>query len=131
MTDQIPLFVETIWDALRATIEGIGGYKSVGHELKPELSVDAAGRWLADCCNPDKRDVLSPLQMGYIRKRARQMDVHTLTAFENRDAGYAEPIPLEPEEEQAKLARELTEQLRKVELLMSQAQRIGLVGVRS
>lgn len=106
MTDQIPLFVDDYYDAVRATVEALGGYKRVGHDMRPDLSVDAAGRWLADCVNPDKREKLSLTELAYIRKTARQSGVHILTAFEAQDAGYAPPQPLAPEDEAAQLQRE-------------------------
>lgn len=103
---QIPLFVEDYAEAIRATVQALGGCKRIGSELKPDLAVDAAGRWLADCMNSDKREQLHPTQLAYIRRRARQAGVHILAAFEMRDAGYGEPQPVEPEDERAALQRE-------------------------
>lgn len=103
---QIPLFVEDYAEAIRATVQALGGCKRIGSELKPDLMVDAAGRWLADCMNPEKREQLHPTQLAYIRRRARQAGVHILAAFEMRDAGYGEPQPVEPEDERAALQRQ-------------------------
>lgn len=107
---QIPLFVEDYADAIRATVQALGGCKRVGSELRgADMSVDAAGRWLADCLNPEKREHLHPSQLAYIRRRARQAGVHILAAFEMRDAGYAEPQPVEPQDERAALQRQFIE----------------------
>lgn len=126
MTEQIPMFVEDLNDAIRDTIKAMGGYKQVGYEMRPELGVEAAGRWLSDCCNPDRRDKLSPEQVAFIRRRARQQGIHILAAFEAKDAGYAPPRPIEPEDERAELMREFNRKATEVAELMKQMTRAGL-----
>lgn len=103
---QIPMFVDDLNEAIRATCNALGGLKSVGAELKPEKSAVDAGKWLADCLNPSKRDRLDPEQLAFIRRRARMVGCHILAAYEMRDAGYAEPMPIAPEDEAAQLQRE-------------------------
>lgn len=103
---QIPLFVEDYHDALRATVEALGSYKRVGAEIRPELRADAAGRWLADCCNPDRRENLDLDQLAMLRRMARAQNVHVLAAWEARDAGYAPPVPVRVEDERERLQRD-------------------------
>lgn len=124
--DQIPLFVEDYNEAIRATVQALGGFKRIGHELKPDLGVEAAGRWLSDCCNPDKREKLAPSELAYIRRHARQANVHILAAFELRDAGYAPPQPIEPEDERAALMREFVLASRSFSSLLQQMERHGV-----
>lgn len=126
MSGQIPLFVEDYYEAIRATVQALGGFKPVGHDLKPDLAPDAAGRWLADCCNPEKREKLSPTELAYIRRRARAARVHILAAYEMRDAGYAEPQPVEPEDERAALMRQFVEASKGMRALVADLQRFGL-----
>lgn len=126
MTDQIPLFVDDYYDAVRAAVEGLGGYKRVGHDMRPDLSVEAAGRWLADCVNPDKRENLSLTELAYIRKAARQSGVHVLAAYEAQDAGYAPPQPVNPEDEAAKLQREFIASVKALEALQKRMAHNGL-----
>lgn len=128
MSDQVPLFVEDYYDAIRATVEGLGGFKRTGHALKPDLSPDAAGRWLADCCNADKREKLSPTELGFLRRRARQAGVHVLAAFEMRDAGYADPVAIEPEDERAALMREFVEATKGMHVLAARIEKLGAMG---
>lgn len=123
---QIPLFVEDYAEALRATLNALGGFKRVGAELKPDMAVDAAGRWLADCCNADKRDHLTPDQLAFIRRKARQANVHVLAAFEMREAGYGDPQPVEPEDERAALEREFVQSAKAMQGLFSRMERAGL-----
>lgn len=126
MSDQIPLFVEDYNEAIRATVQALGGFKRIGSDMKPDMGVEAAGRWLADCCNPDKRERLSPDQLGYLRRRARGEGVHILAAYELREAGYAPPQPITPEDEQAQIQREFVDAAKVMQALFARAERVGL-----
>lgn len=125
MKAQIPLFVEDYNAAIRQTVESLGGYKSVGSSMRPELPADQAGRWLNDCCNDDRRDKLSPQQLGFLRRLARASGVHILMQYENRDAGYADPTPVEPEDEYATLQRMFIESVKVQKALHSQMESIA------
>jgi hypothetical protein len=122
---QIPLFVEDYSEAIRTTIQALGGFKRIGAELKPDMAVDAAGRWLSDCCNADKREKLAPSELAYIRKRARTEGVHILAAYEMREAGYAEPQPLEPQDERAALMREYVQATKLLQTVAARMERLG------
>lgn len=105
MPEQQALFVESHEDAARALVLAIGGFKRVGTMLRPELSADVAGRWLADCLNPDRRDHLTPEQLALLRRAGHDEGCHVLAFYEAREAGYAEPTPIEPDDEKAELER--------------------------
>ena len=109
---QVPLFVEDLNEAIRATINCLGGFKAVGVELKPEKSAVDAGKWLNDCLNSAKRDRLDPEQLAYIRRRARAAGCHILAAFEMQQAGYAPPVAVAPEDEAAQLQREFIDSVK-------------------
>lgn len=126
MSSQPPLFVEDLDEAIRQTIHGLGGMKKVGSVLRPEMSAVDAGKWLANCLNDDKRDRLSPSQLAYIRRAARVEGVHILAAFEAQDAGYAPPVPIEPEDERALLQREFVTATKALQGLVSRMDRAGL-----
>lgn len=121
--EQIPMFVEDLNEAIRATVNALGGMKAIGVELKPEKSAVDAGKWLADCINPEKRDTLSPAQLAYIRRCGRAKGVHILAAFEAMDAGYAPPLPIAPEDEAAELQREFIASVRALEALQNKMAR--------
>jgi len=123
---QIPLFVDDYSDAIRATVEALGGYKRVGAELRPELRVDAAGRWLADCCSPDRREKLDPDQLAFLRRAARAKGVHILATFEARDAGYADPVPVKVEDVRERLQREFVSAVKAVQDLAARLETSGL-----
>lgn len=129
MTDQIPLFVEDLNGAVRETINALGGFKRVGSEMKPDLAADAAGRWLADCLNDGKREQLNPSQLAYIRRQGRLAGCHILAAFEAREAGYADPQPITPEDEAAQLQREFVLASKAMASLFARMDRAGLKAV--
>lgn len=120
---QVPLFVEDLNEAIRATINALGGMKSVGVELRPEKSAVDAGKWLADCLNPDKRDRLAPDQLAWIRRKGRIAGCHVLAAFESLDAGYAPPVALEPEDERAALQREFVQAVKALDTIQQRMAR--------
>lgn len=126
---QIPLFVEDYNEAIRATVNALGGFKRIGSDMKPDMAVDAAGRWLSDCCNPDKREKLAPSELAYIRRRARIEGVHVLASFEMREAGYADPLPITPEDEAAALQREFVNASKTMQALFSRMERAGMKAV--
>lgn len=126
---QIPLFFDSYEEAIRATVAGIGGLKAVGSMLRPELSPDQAGRWLSDALNPRCRDALRVGQLAVIRREARRLGVHTLAAYEAREAGYADPQPLVIENEAARLQREFVQAVKALEVIRGDMSRLqGMVG---
>lgn len=125
-TDQIPLFVEDYNEAIRAAVQALGGFKRIGSELKPDLAPDAAGRWLSDALNPDKREVLPPSALAWLRRRARAEGVHVIAAYEAQDAGYAPPVQIEPEDERAALMRQFVQASKGFSALLQLMQRKGV-----
>lgn len=119
------MFVEDLNEAIRATIQALGGFKTVGAELRPEKSAVDAGKWLTDCLNDNKRDRLDPEQLAFIRRKARAAGCHILASFEMREAGYARPVPITPEDEAAELQRKFIESVRALEVLQRQMARVG------
>lgn len=109
MAEQLPLIVEDYDDAIVQTIKALGGFKRVGAALRPDMDPTAAGRWLSDACNPRERETMKPSQLAWIRRHARERGCHVLAAFEMRDSGYAEPVPVEPADELAQLQRVFAE----------------------
>lgn len=106
MNEQLPLLCDDVYEALSATVLAIGGFKKVGATLRPELPIDQAGRWLSDCCNSHRDHELKPTHLALIRRLAHEAGCHVLVTFEARDAGYADPIPLKPEDQIADLQRQ-------------------------
>lgn len=100
------MFYDTYEDAIRDCVMALGGFKKVGSMLWPAMPADDAGRKLSACLNTDKREKLDLGELRLIRVEARKAGVHVLAAYEMRDAGYADPQPVAPEDEAAQLQRE-------------------------
>jgi hypothetical protein len=115
------LFHDSLADALRECVAACGGNKVVGAKLWPEMDPVAAGRHLADCLNEAKREKLSPEQVLLVLRLARDRGCHAGLVYIARELGYSDPLPIEPEDERAKLQREFIESTRH---LARMAQRI-------
>ena len=92
-----------VQDAVRTAVQFLGGTKKVGHALRPDLGPDAAGRWLNDCLNVDRKERLTPEQLVVVLRMAREAGYHGAFDYLAREAGYkAEPVT--PEETRDRLA---------------------------
>lgn len=123
--NQEELFFETAEEALGAVVAAGGGFKAVGHRLRPELPTDQAGNWLRDCLNPHKRDKLSPGQLVLLLAEGKRVGAHMAMHFLEREAGYALSQPLEPQDERAELQRQFVEAVRQQHALVARMERIA------
>ena len=134
MNQTAALFHESLADALRECIAVCGGTKSVAGLLWPEKDPDIAGRLLADCLNDAKREKLSPEQVLLVLRLARAKGCHAGMAFIARELGYADPVPIEPEDERAMLQRRFIESTAELGRLARQiealARPVALASVR-
>src|SRR3990172_9592427 len=100
----LPFFAD--WnDALTAVVHALGGFKRAGLELRPELQTkhEAAAQWLRDCLNAEKRDRLSPDQVLYLLRRAREINFHAAKYWFDSELGYQQGPPIAPRDELATL----------------------------
>lgn len=125
---QLSLHHESITDALREVIQAAGGAKVVGAKMFPDLPVDHAAGRVRDCLNYDRRERFTPEQVLMILRLGHQAGCHAAMAFLTREAGYADPQPVEPEDEVVRLQREFVEASRalmqmagKIEAMQSRA----------
>jgi hypothetical protein len=122
--DQQALFHESINEALKAAVAAMGGTKSVGAKMRPEMSPDHAGRWLADCLNGDRREHLSPERVVWLLREARVAGVHDAMTYLAGECGYAAQ-PVEPEDERAKLQRDYIEAARAMAKMAARIERMA------
>lgn len=123
---QQELFHESLHDALKAVVAALGGLKVVGIQLWPEKPVDEAARYLADCLNPDRPHGLHPEKLLLLLRLAHARGVHTGFTWISREVGYADPTPIEPEDELAELQRQFIRSVESLDGLMKRAERIGM-----
>lgn len=103
------LFHESITDALREVVSVAGGAKKIGSLLWPELPIDQAAGKVRDCLNSDRRERFNPEQVLLLARIGREAGCHAVMIYMSRECGYAEPSPVEPEDEKARLQREYIE----------------------
>ena len=123
--NQDPLFIEDIYDAMRHTVQRLGGAKKIGLHFWPEKSADKAGEQLLNCLNRDRQEKLSIEQFLWLRREGRKLGCHVIAAFENEDGGYAPPQPVEPEDESADLMRRFIESVKTQERIATRLEQLG------
>ena len=125
---QDALFYESLADALRAVVQAMGGAKPVGSKLWPEKTPDAAARQLNDCLNESRPEKLSPEQVLWLLAAGRQVGCHAAMNYLAREAGYSDPLPVEPEDERARLQREYIEATKALQAIAGRIERAGMMG---
>lgn len=119
---QQPLFFEDENEALAHVVACLGGAKKVGAAMRPDLAPDAAGRWVKDCLNTDRRENFHPGHVMWLLRTGRKHGCHALMHWMEEDAGYTKSTPIEPKDEAADLVKQFNAS---VELLARTAERIG------
>lgn len=122
---QIPLIHEDFLDALNTCVQALGGAKRVGVMLRPEYEEDPdkAARWLLACLNRSRDEKLSFEQTFKIMREAKKISCHAAMVYVAMDVGYADPQPIEPEDERAALQREFNSHVKRLDAI---SQRLGL-----
>jgi hypothetical protein len=100
--NQPPLFVETVYDALKGIVAALGGAKIVGARLWPEKTVDDARKRLLDCLNPERDEKLDPEQVILLLRLGREADFHVAKHWLDVETGYLPSAPADPGDEQAR-----------------------------
>ncbi len=121
---QLGLMHETITEALQEVVKACGGVKKIGAMMWPELPIEQAGNKLRDCLNPDRREKLSPEQVVFLLRIGRESGTHAAMNFLARDAGYSDPMPIEPENEVARMQREFVEATRHLSKLAGRIEQL-------
>lgn len=120
------LFHDTLTDALVEVVKSLGGFKTVGLALRPDKSADAASRWLNDCLNANRAEHLEPDQVLFILREGRKAQSHAAINYLLREAGYADAVPIEPDDEKAALQREFISGVKALTLLAERLDRVEL-----
>jgi hypothetical protein len=117
-------FYEDDLDALRATIQRLGGNKAAGAILWPDKTPEGAARSMADCCNPSRSERLSPSQLLLVMRLAREKGCHILAEHFMIEAGYAVPVPVDPEDEASRVIHKMDSMLQAVGVLADRLERM-------
>lgn len=125
--DQAALFYESFNDALDACVKACGGAKVVACKIWPDKTPEAAHRLLLACLNESRDEKLGPDQVLFVLKLARERGFHAGMNYFARDCGYADPAPIEPEDEKARLQREFIDAQKAIQKLADRMERVGLI----
>lgn len=124
---QEALFYETLNDALDAVVKACGGAKAVACKMWPEKTPDAAHRLLLACLNEGRVEKLSPEHVMFLLRMGRERNCHVAINYLNRECGYSDPQPVDPDDEKARLQREFIEAQRAMQTLASRMEKAGLL----
>jgi hypothetical protein len=122
--DQQTLIFDDVLDALGEVVRALGGPKSVGPAMRPELPADQAAQWMRDCLNANRRERFDPAQVVWILRKGREATCHAAINFLCDEAGYARPAPLDPKDEAAQLQRRFIQAVQDVQALGSRIERL-------
>lgn len=120
---QQSMFHEDINAALQGLVAALGGAKTVGSRLYPDLPTDGAARRLLDAINPDRAQQLSQTQFLTLLRWGREAGYHGVMEYIAEEAGYTRPSPRSPEEERADLQREVIESVARLEAILRKLQK--------
>ncbi len=120
------LFHESMNDALREVVQALGGNKAVGMKMRPEKGADVAGRWVSDCLNASRDERFDPDQVLWLLRAGREIGCHAAANYLMRESGYADPTPIEPEDERARLQREFIAAAHAVSGIGERLSRLGV-----
>ena len=77
--------------------------------MRPSLSADQAGRWLAQCLDASRPEKLALEEVVWLLKQGRLRGCHVAASFFMRSAGYKDPEPMDAETELQRLQREFVD----------------------
>lgn len=116
--EQQTLFHEDINDALRSAVKACGGTKAVAVRLWPEKTVGDAQSYLNDCLNSARAAKLGQEQVMLLLKWAKRAGYHDAIKYICAECEYTAPEPIDPEDEKARLQREVLEAVNDLRTLL-------------
>jgi hypothetical protein len=123
-----PLLYEDELDAARDAVKHLGGAKKVGPLIWPDKAPEPAARHLLDCLNGARAERLSPSQLLMLMRLAREVGFHGLAGYLLREAGYAPPVPVEPQTEAEVLTRRMEGMVGEFTAMVSRLERLKGTG---
>lgn len=106
MGAQKGLFHDSLEDALAEIVGVCGGRKAFAAAMWESKSARDAHNKLDACLNRERPEKFDLDELLYILRAGRAGGCHSAMAFIARECGYADPVPLEPEDERMRLQRE-------------------------
>lgn len=120
------LFYESWEDAARDVVRAAGGMKTVAALLWANKPLTTATQRLTDCLNQTRDEKLSPDELLMLIRIGRDVKCHALMVFISADTAYSVPVPVEPEDEKARLMAEYVSAASMLKTLSDRLQKHGL-----
>lgn len=120
---QNELFHENLNAATRSLVAALGGMQKVGHQLRPTKNPLDAGKWLSDALSETHPTQLHPEDLLKLMQLERAAGLKLLATYLMRESGYADPMPVEPEDERAALQRAYIAAAKQMQLLAERIER--------
>lgn len=121
MAEQVPLWHDSIEDAIGTAVQALGGAKVVAAHLWPVLArskPETAYTRLRHSLNPEKPEKLSPDELVTVARLAVEIGEHSIGKYLARELGYElKTLPPGDAKKRAKRARRLAllEELQRLE----------------
>lgn len=122
--DQHELIHEDWRDSLRHLVKALGGVEAVGADLFPAKTRKAAGTWLADCLNPERPAKLDLEEVLMLLRMGHQSGIHIGIDFLCDEIGYSRPAPVDPQDQEAEIAKQMQNAIGAAAKLVSKWERI-------
>lgn len=97
-----PLFVEDIYDALKAAVAALGGAKKAAELIWPNQP--GKDKALLDCLNPNNDRKFDAAEIMALLKFARQAGYHQAKHWIDEELGYEPSAPKDPAAQRDRLA---------------------------
>lgn len=100
----LPLFIEDVYDALRAAVQSAGGAKVVAGTLWPTKPIEQARRDLLDCLNRDNDRKFDAEEIIAVLHLAGEAGFHQAKHWLDHATGYQPAPVLDPVVQRDRLA---------------------------
>lgn len=121
----MPLFLEDVFDALRAAVQAAGGAKIVAGKLWPHKPIDQAKRELLDALNRDNVRKLCVEEMMAVLRMAKDAGYHSAKHWIDEALGYQPTLPADPKIERDRLAERMAQMTEAFKEMTRAAERLN------
>ena len=128
MQTDMPFF-DSHEDAVKASVQFLGGAKQVGHLIWPDKGVDAAARLLLDCLNHSRSEKLEMSQIFRILTLAKNAGYHSAFEWIAHGIGY-EIKPITKAEEVDRLTSVVEQSTKTLAAALAQLERMQRNGIK-
>ena len=120
---QTSLWHDTVYDAVRALVDALGGPKRVAADLWPAREAADAQRYLLKCLDEDRPEKLGLDEFVWLMRRGREAGCHVLADWLAQACLY-ELRPVDPAAREADIARQVEQTMGAAADLLRQWERL-------